>query len=225
MKKYLKLIIILIVILTPLMIVTSGIRLALTPLFINLEYRLPNFPADDYGFSTEERLSWARYSVKYISGRISDDEFAAQTFPDGSPLFNDREIKHMIDVRNLTVITIMFWRIFTLITILLILFAWKEVEWRTPILMGATRGAHLTLALIGAVLLFLAINFNQLFTGFHLIFFEGDSWLFYLSDTLIRLFPLKFWRDLFIFIGAFSVLLSAVLILIGKRLLNKKEAR
>ena len=216
MKKYQKLIIVLIILFTPLMIVTSSIRVALTPLFVNIEYNLPNFPEDEYGFSMEERLDWAKYAIKYVSGRISDQEFAEQTFPDGSPLFNEREIKHMIDVRNLTVINIMFWRIFTLITVLLVLFAWKEVEWRAPILTGASRGAYLTLSLIAAVLVFLAVNFNQLFTGFHLIFFEGDSWLFYLSDTLIRLFPLKFWRDLFIFIGGFSVLFSGILILVSR---------
>jgi integral membrane protein (TIGR01906 family) len=175
MKKYQKLIIVLIILFTPLMIVTSSIRVALTPLFVNIEYNLPNFPEDEYGFSMEERLDWAKYAIKYVSGRISDQDFAGQTFPDDSPLFNEREIKHMIDVRNLTVITIMFWRIFTLITILLVLFAWKEVEWRAPILTGASRGAYLTLSLIAAVLVFLTINFDQLFTGFHLIFFEGDT--------------------------------------------------
>ena len=30
------------------------------------------------------------------------------------------------------------------------------------------------------------------------IFFKGDSWLFYYSDTLIRLFPIRFWQDAFL---------------------------
>jgi len=36
------------------------------------------------------------------------------------------------------------------------------------------------------------------FVGFHALFFEGDSWLFLYSDTLIRLFPLRFWQDAFL---------------------------
>jgi len=40
--------------------------------------------------------------------------------------------------------------------------------------------------------------FWQFFTLFHKIFFTGDSWLFYYSDTLIRLFPMRFWQDAFL---------------------------
>ena len=47
----------------------------------------------------------------------------------------------------------------------------------------------------------IAINpdvFNVFFTQFHHLFFEGDSWLFLFSDTLIRLFPIRFWEDTFL---------------------------
>jgi integral membrane protein (TIGR01906 family) len=40
--------------------------------------------------------------------------------------------------------------------------------------------------------------FEQFFIFFHSIFFKGDSWLFYYSDTLIRLFPIRFWEDAFL---------------------------
>ena len=36
------------------------------------------------------------------------------------------------------------------------------------------------------------------FTAFHKLFFVGDSWLFLYSDTLIRLFPIRFWQDAFL---------------------------
>ncbi len=58
---------------TPLLVVLSAIRLALTPLFIAIEYRLPGFPPDLYGFSQAERLGWARFSIQYLLGRISHD--------------------------------------------------------------------------------------------------------------------------------------------------------
>jgi len=44
------------------------------------------------------------------------------------------------------------------------------------------------------------VSFWQFFTLFHELFFTGDSWIFEYSDTLIRLFPLRFWQDLFLFI-------------------------
>ena len=47
--------------------------------------------------------------------------------------------------------------------------------------------------------------FWALFEGFHAIFFEGDSWLFLYSDTLIRLFPIRFWQDTFLFAALIAV--------------------
>ncbi len=49
--------------------------------------------------------------------------------------------------------------------------------------------------------------FWKFFTLFHQVFFEGDSWLFLYSDTLIRLFPIRFWQD--------AVLAAAVISLGG----------
>jgi integral membrane protein (TIGR01906 family) len=69
-----------------------------------------------------------------------------------------------------------------------------------------SRGGWLTIGIIVVILGYLALNFNSLFTNFHRIFFEGDTWLFRFSDTLIRLFPLRFWRDAFIWIGTLSLL-------------------
>ena len=63
------------------------------------------------------------------------------------------------------------------------------------------------------MILFLTlISFQALFTNFHLLFFEGDSWLFFYSDTLIRLFPVQFWQDIFL---AFGILTLAGGILLG----------
>lgn len=47
--------------------------------------------------------------------------------------------------------------------------------------------------------------FWDFFAGFHSLFFEGDSWLFLFSDTLIRLFPLRFWQDAFLFAAAIAL--------------------
>jgi integral membrane protein (TIGR01906 family) len=51
----------------------------------------------------------------------------------------------------------------------------------------------------------LAFSFRYVFVGFHRIFFEGDTWLFQYSDTLIRLFPERFWRDAFVFVVVLTV--------------------
>jgi uncharacterized membrane protein len=45
-----------------------------------------------------------------------------------------------------------------------------------------------------------------LFTAFHAVFFEGDTWLFQFSDSLIRMFPLRFFQDVFIILGVLTLL-------------------
>ena len=48
-------------------------------------------------------------------------------------------------------------------------------------------------------------------TDFHRIFFEGNSWQFSTSDTLIRLFPEQFWFDAALTIGLFTLLARVIM--------------
>lgn len=208
------------VITIPILLVTSSIRLALSPVYINFEYHIPGFPDDPYGFSTDERLFWAHYSIDYLMGEISHEEFTRQTLPDGSPLFNERELVHMLDVRNLTEIVLLIWRLAVVFSLFLLALAIRFnhfTEW----LRAVRKGSFFTILLVAAILLYVALDFNQMFTQFHMLFFEGDSWLFHPSDHLIRLFPLRFWQDLIIFIGVIILVPAAAIVLFtGKKKKN-----
>ncbi len=86
------------------------------------------------------------------------------------------------------------------------------ISWRLKgfkrYLKALSSGGWLTIGLILVILIFVLISFNSLFTDFHRIFFSGDSWLFLFSDTLIRLFPMKFWQDAFIWMGIFTIVFA-----------------
>jgi len=224
MKKSFQIFFLIITILTPVLLITSAMRTALSPIFVNIEYKLPNFPPDPFGFTNEERLHWANYSIKYMTGEISEEKFSALQFPDGTPLFNEREISHMIDVHDLTVSMLALWQILIIFFTITLFAGWKN-NWLHAFLRALENGAKFTLIIIFGILVYVWINFDQLFTLFHQIFFEGDSWLFYLSDTLIRLFPIKFWQDLFIFIGSFGIITSLMLIIIGRSIEKKIESQ
>jgi len=84
---------------------------------------------------------------------------------------------------------------------------------------AASKGGWLTLGLIGAILAAVVISFDALFTAFHKVFFVGDTWLFYFSDTLIRLFPMRLWQDAFIFMGIITVAVALFFAIYG----NKKK--
>jgi uncharacterized membrane protein len=53
--------------------------------------------------------------------------------------------------------------------------------------------------------------FWSFFADFHHLFFQGNSWLFPDSDTLIRLYPLQFWQDAVLSIGIISALCGLAL--------------
>jgi len=40
------------------------------------------------------------------------------------------------------------------------------------------------------------------------VFFAQGTWTFYTSDTLIRMFPERFFRDIFITVGGIAALLG-----------------
>ena len=205
-----------------LIIITGGIRLCLTPFFIDLEYNLPGFPEDKYGFSTEVRAEYAYQSVDYLLGKVSDAEFQALTLPDGQFLFNEREISHMQDVRDLTLIVLRIGYVALGITALGIFLAVK-FHWKTYLLQAGSTAGLVLILFICLVILGVVINFNQLFTAFHSIFFEGDTWLFYTSDSLIRLFPTPFWVNIFIAIGLFTFVLALILYFTCSGILKQKQ--
>ncbi len=81
---------------------------------------------------------------------------------------------------------------------------------RAALRAGLLWGAGITLVFYLGIIAVIAVNFNALFVQFHQVFFESGTWTFLFSDTLIRLFPVRFWQDAFIFIGAASLVEALV---------------
>ena len=166
---------------------------------------MPYFPVDQYGFTKIDRLKWAPYALDYLVNSADISYLGDLKFDDGSPLYNERELSHMADVKHVTQNALNAWYISLSLLILLGLLAWRG-EWPQTYRLGLMRGGWLMVALatlIGVIAVIgIAINpdlFFSFFTAFHHLFFTGDSWLFLYSDTLIRLFPLRFWEDAFLF--------------------------
>ncbi len=170
------------------------IRVLLTPIFPQVEYRLLGFPEDSYGFTLEDRLHWAPIAIEYLLNDAGPEFLADLRFEDGSAVFNEREVSHMLDVKIVVTGALMALRLILLALVLLALLAWRFTLIK-EFMLGIQRGGQLIFWLILGIGAFAAISFNAFFTAFHGLFFTGDSWLFYYSDTLIRLFPIRFWQD------------------------------
>ncbi|NOT06344.1 MAG: TIGR01906 family membrane protein [Anaerolineales bacterium] len=197
--------------LIPLALIGTALRILLTPIFFNIEYRMPYFPADEYGFTQQDRLQWAPFAVEYLVNSADISYLGDLKFEDGSPLYNERELIHMADVKNIVRGALQAWYVSLAILVLLAVLA-RRGNWMHEYMNGLRRGGLWMIGLsiaIGAIVgVGIAVNpdiFWQFFTFFHSIFFEGDSWLFYFSDTLIRLFPIRFWQDAFLWAAVLAL--------------------
>jgi integral membrane protein (TIGR01906 family) len=204
------------IILVPVLLFMTSIRIFLNPWVFVFEYHRPNFPPDSYGFSLEDRLKWSDISLQYLLNQAEPSFLADLQFPDGSPLYNAAEVSHMVDVKILIQRMIMVWYLILVVFAATGWITWRKGVWK-EYLGSLFWGGWVTLALIAAVILGVTTGFDALFTGFHRIFFTGDTWLFAYSDTLIRLFPMVFWRDAFIGVGGVSALGALILIVVFRR--------
>jgi integral membrane protein (TIGR01906 family) len=206
-----------ITILIPLFLIMTGVRLLLSPLYLDYQYNRAGFPPDPYGFTVEDRLRWGKLSLDYLVNDADISFLADLEFENGTPIYNQRELEHMHDVKLLVQQMLTAWWIVGFGFAGLGVWAWRGGWWRS-FLQSVSRGGFLTAALILGILLLVIVSFNALFTGFHRIFFEGSTWIFQYSDTLIRLFPIPLWQDAFIFMGIFSLAAGLALGFIGSAL-------
>ncbi len=199
------------ILLVPVALIGLALRLLLTPWFLEVEYRLPGFPDDPYGFTRAERLHWSRYALNYLLNREDISYLADLRFDDGQPLFNPRELRHMEDVKRVTQGALQaFYG--ALGALILLGLGSRSGSARQAFWSGVKRGGWITVGLAGLIGVVVALGmfvlpelFWTFFSGFHALFFEGDSWIFAYSDTLIRLFPLRFWQDAFLFAALIAI--------------------
>ncbi|HBG75080.1 MAG: hypothetical protein A2X25_04265 [Chloroflexi bacterium GWB2_49_20] len=188
----------------PIALIFLGVRLLLTSAFLNLEYRMPGFPVDSYGFTLEDRLKWSQIAMQYLVNDFGVEFLGNQTFSDGTALYNERELSHMQDVKKV-VKPVMIIGYVTWILLAGFGFMAGWLSWQQDYRKGLRYGGWIMIGFLSAIGIFAMISFWDFFTVFHSLFFEGDSWLFLYSDTLIRLFPLRFWQDAFLMVGIITL--------------------
>jgi integral membrane protein (TIGR01906 family) len=199
----------------PIVLLLTNVGLLGTDGLLTAEYRRPGFPADPYGFTIEERIHWAKIARDFLLNDEGIEFLGVLRFENGSPVYNERELRHMDDVKALVQATLRVWLVSAGVAAacaFALVIGGRKAELRR----GLRAGGRLAGILMVVLVVGLVAAFSVVFVGFHRIFFEGDTWLFLYSDTLIRLFPEQFWRDAFLFV-AVSTLLESSLILLATR--------
>ena len=81
------------------MILVADLRIVTGHWFVRWEYGKAGFPPDPLGLSTAQRTHLAEVCVDYLATGADISLLADLRLPDGEAAFNDRELRHMVDVQ------------------------------------------------------------------------------------------------------------------------------
>ncbi|WP_269938222.1 TIGR01906 family membrane protein [Arthrobacter sp. HY1533] len=199
---------VLIAVFYPIVILVLAIRLVTSSVFLWVEYHRPGFPADSFGFSTEDRLTYGSYTVDYLLNFAPPRYLGGLVNDIGNPLFLAREVQHMADVKSVIVMAFLAGLVLAVVMVIGMVYLARRSF--GGIRRALFAGSIATLAVIIGLGVFAVTGWEAFFTEFHKIFFKDGTWTFYTDDTLIRLFPSQFWIDAGIFIGAFVLVVSSL---------------
>lgn len=198
----------------PLLLIAASIGLAFNSQWF-YEYGFKKYDVDQTtGLAQSELSKVAAGLIAYFN---SGDELIDLTVTkDGKPfpIFNQKEITHLKDVKDLfrfdyTVLLVTF--------LYALLYAAAMFFWRKEsrqLAKEALYGAGLTLFLMVALGISALIDFDGLFLQFHLLSFANEFWMLDpTKDYLIMLVPRGFWFDAVLFVVL--MVLAGALILGG----------
>ena len=101
--------------------------------------------------------------------------------------FSEKEVTHLYEVKDLVKKGLYALAITLLILVIsLIILNYKSKEHANK---SFLYGSYLTIILFFMLIILAIINFNFLFTNFHMIFFQTSNWLLSENDLLITLLP------------------------------------
>lgn len=177
----------------PPVILLSNLYFLMSLAYLRYEYGRAGFPPTT-GLTEAQRYVAAAECIRYLRTGAGIDALQELEGSEG-PLFNERELQHMEDVKGVTRGAFTFHQACTPLILGAALYL-ARFGVRGECARRLVQGAGLTVLLVTLLLITAVGNFNRFFNAFHRLFFEGDTWLFPYTDSLIQLFPLRFWFDI-----------------------------
>jgi len=188
MSRVMNLLALVITLSIPIVLILTNVFIFMTPEWLAYQYNKPDFPPS-VRFTPAERYHFASESIEYVRGNRTLEQFKALG------VYDEREIKHMIDVRELVDRVKIVLPLTALLLVGALVTLAREKTHRALAARSVLNGAILTVGIFVVLGLFAAVGFQTFFTLFHRVFFEGDSWLFNYTDSLIQFYPLPFWFE------------------------------
>lgn len=194
----------LIVLIVPLLLVTTNVRLVADSPYL-YSYGFQKYGIESVTGIEMGQLELAGEKIRdYFSNDqdylVIDIERHGQKIKN---LYNQREILHMKDVKNLIqlIYSIQIWSLLLFITLILIGFLSIRLRKFSNVIDPISWGGGLTLGIAAVVGILSLFGFQRLFLFFHLVSFDNDLWILDPTrDYLIMMFPQGFFFDATVFI-------------------------
>lgn len=183
----------------PVIVVAAAVRAVATSSFLWFEYHRPGFPADRFGFSPEERMTYGSYALDYVLNLAPPQYLGGLVTSDGESLFLDSEVGHMADVKGVLGVGFLLGLVLFVLAVLACVYLARR--YRGGVRRALFAGAVLTLVGGAALAVLAVLAWEAFFTQVHAVFFPDGTWTFRVDDTLIRLFPEQFWLDSALTVG------------------------
>ena len=145
------------------------------------------------GVSMKDLTEATEKILDYFSHKVDSPQIEVQVKDEERPLFSQKELEHLVDVRNLVVVG----KRFVLLSSLFVAVGLFLNKNRFPAYLGTSLlvSGSLGLGVICLVSIAFLMDFSAWWTRFHLLAFTNDLWLLNPEkDWLINMFPLEFFK-------------------------------
>ena len=210
----------LIIICVPLLLITTNVRIVLNSATM-YDYGFNKYKIEKYTGIEFEQLQAAGQQIRdYFNNDLAQITINISLHGDNIPnLFNEREILHMYDVKNLVKMVYMV-QLYSAILLSAgcVFMLFNSFTNRGILaLKYIGRGGVFTFSLVIAVSILAIIGFDRLFLFFHLVSFSNDLWVLDpRHDYLIAMFPQGFFFDCTVVIAFLTLLEGGILSLIPR---------
>jgi len=166
----------------------------------------------------ESDLSLIVDNIQDFFNEKSNEKIHMTTYINGieKKLFNSKEIRHMIDVKNL-ILNIKFFNYLlwtTVLIILLIKISLSKDKILNTFRVIAKSYFIYSVSILISTLILLALSFRWIFYFFHIISFNNNLWILDpRTDYLIKIFEEIFFMDAAILIGILTLSYSIIIFL------------
>ncbi|SDZ05882.1 integral membrane protein TIGR01906 [Proteiniborus ethanoligenes] len=198
----------------PMILLMTDVEIATFDMkFYEDKYKEHNIP-EETGISMDNLMDVTSEMLDYLKGKRENLIIFTEVNGEREQVFEEREILHMVDVKELFnkgyIIRNTMMVIFIISIVGLIIFNRKAIG--KALIITSIWPA----VLMGILGLLMYIDFNKYFTHFHEIFFTNDLWLLDpKTDILIQMLPLDFFSSIAYRILLFFVVELALVLTIG----------